>query len=230
MISKDTPFIDIHTHRTSGPFLSFGIHPWWFDDDAYQADSDLVLLENILKAQRIAAIGEVGIDRGHHGTIPQQLKVFEQQILLAEVYQKPLIIHNVRGTDEILRMHKKHQPKQAWIIHGFNGTEAEVRQLTDRGLFLSVGESLFYPNRKIHESIKSIPLDDLFLETDVSEKSIQEVYDKAAERLNLSLEVLKERIFANFVRLKLEVWNSGMTEPGCLSETLALRNLDRAMC
>lgn len=203
--------------------MTYGIHPW-------KVPSNLTCLETLLKENKLAAIGETGIDRLHKDTIPLQIELFEKHILLSEQYRKPLIIHNVRGTDEILRLHKKHHPKQAWIIHGFNGTATEVRQFTDKGILLSVGESIFFENRKIHDSITSIPLDYLFLETDMSEKSIQEIYEKAAELLNLPLEVLKTRIFANFARLNLDVWNNGMTEHDCSSATMALRNFDEVTC
>ena len=231
MNTKDIPFIDIHTHRddpgwiasAKGLAMTYGIHPW-------KVPSNLTRLESLLKENKIVAIGETGIDRLHKDTIPLQIELFEKHILLSEQYRKPLIIHNVKATADILRLHKKHQPKQAWIIHGFNGTATEARQFTDKGIFLSVGESIFYENRKIHESITSIPLDYLFLETDTSEKTIQAIYEKAAELLNLSLEELKKRIFANFARLNLDVWNNGMTEHDCSSATMALRNFDEAMC
>ena len=213
-------------------WTTYGVHPWKLDtviaSEAKQ--STLTVLETLLKENRIAAIGETGIDRAHKDTIPLQLELFEKHILLSEQYQKPLIIHNVRGTADILRLHKKYQPKQAWIIHGFNGTATEAHQLTDRGIYLSVGESLFYENRKIHESITSIPLDCLFFETDTSEKTIQEIYGKASELLKLPVDQLKEQIFANFARLNLNLWNNGMTEPGCSSATMALINLETAMC
>ena len=226
----DIPFIDIHTHCYGEYGYTFGIHPWWFDNAEYRPDSDLSALEQLLKENRLAAIGEVGIDKVHKATLSAQIEIFERQILLSEKYRKPMIIHNVKGTDIILRLHKKHQPQQAWIIHGFNGTAQEAKMLTDKGLFLSVGENLMYHNRKITQSLSSIPLDHLFFETDTAEIEIKVIYEKAAEGLNLPLEVLKERIFANFARLNLTKWKTGETEHGCSSETMALRNCDRAMC
>lgn len=212
MINPEVPFIDIHTHTQKVDYLAmgfstYGIHPWWLDDawrhgEAFGRDNLLIeKLESLLKEDKIIAIGETGIDRNHKDTIDLQLEVFEQHIQLSEQYRKPLIIHNVKATADILRLHKKHQPRQTWIIHGFNGTEQEAQQLTERGICLSVGESIFYPNRKIAKSISSIPLEQLFLETDVSDRTIQEIYGKAAERLNQPLEVLKKRIFDNFTRL-----------------------------
>ena len=246
MITRVIPFIDIHTHQQwkasshdttlAVHAMTYGVHPWELDSVIARSASDeaiykkLTLLESLLQDNRIVAIGETGIDRLHKETIDLQIEVFEQHIRLSEQYQKPLIIHNVKGTADILLLHKKYQPRQAWIIHGFNSNESEIHLLINKGICLSVGESIFYENRKIAKSISSIPLDHLFLETDMSEKTIQEIYEKAAERLNLPLDVLKERIFANFARLNLDVWNNGMTELDCSSAIVALRNLDKAMC
>ena len=223
MISKETPFIDIHTHQSGDGYFTYGIHPW-------RLQPKLSLLETLLKEDKIVAIGETGLDRLHKDTYDLQIEYFEKHILLAEQYQKPLIIHNVKATADILRLHKKYQPKQVWIIHGFNGNVEEIRQLTERGIHLSVGESIFYPNRKITQSILSIPLEYLFLETDTSEKTIQQIYEKAAELLNLPIDQLKEQIFTNFARLKLNPWKTGNNEPGCSSATMALICLDEAMC
>ena len=213
------------------PFLSYGVHPWSFDDITSEAkQSKLTLLETLLKDNRIAAIGETGLDRAHRETFELQQEFFERHILLSEQYQKPLIIHNVRATADILRFFKKHHPMQTWIIHGFNGTVAEVHQLTEKGICLSVGDSICYQNRKITYTIKSIPLEYLFLETDTSERSIQEIYEKVSELLDLPLEQLKEQIFDNFARLNLTSWKTGNNAPDCSSATMALVNLDEAMC
>lgn len=229
----DTPFINIHTHNPhlDSGLYSYGIHPWWLClcDQSETIQKDFELLEKLLQENRIAAIGEMGIDNISKTTLSQQIEVFEKQIPLSERYQKPLIIHNVHGTNEILRLHKTHHPKQTWILHGFNGTVEEAHQLTERGFFLSVGESLFYPNRKISTTIKSIPLDHLFLETDVSQRTIQEIYEKAAELLNIPMDTLKQRLFANFARLNLTTWKTGNNGQDCLSATMALINLERVM-
>ena len=242
MIRKEAPFIDIHTHQSGEGYFTYGIHPWSFDGMSLPSSqsvsplglqgalTNLTLLEKYLQENKIVAIGETGLDRLHKDTYDLQIEFFEKHILLSEQYQKPLIIHNVKATADILRLHKKHQPRQVWIIHGFNGNTEESRQLTERGLYLSVGESIFYPNRKITKTLSSLPLEYLFLETDTSEKTIQQVYAKASELLNLPLDALKEQIFANFARLNLNLWKTGNNAPGCSSVTMALICLDGAMC
>lgn len=226
MNPQEVPFIDIHTHRIAAAtaFPTYGIHPWAVKN------ASLKLLEQLLREDKIAAIGETGLDRAHPDTYNLQREVFERHILLSEQYRKPLIIHNVRATADILGLHQKHRPQQAWILHGFNGNADEIRQLTERGIYLSIGESLFYPNRKITRSLNSIPLESFFFETDTSEKTIQEIYQKASELLNLPILQLKEQIFANFARLNLTSWKTGNNVPDCSSATMALINLDEAMC
>lgn len=226
----DFPFVDFHTHRpaTSGlhvlnlprngafptdrgdhpeiegindsetRWYCYGIHPWWVDD----TENESLLLERLLNENRITMIGETGIDKAHP-LVELQLKTLERHIALSESYQKPLVLHNVRGTSEILQMHKKHHPTQAWVVHGFNGTQEEARQLTCRGIHLSVGESLLYDNRKITISISSISLDHLFFETDEAAIPVSEVYRRASELMGIPLEVLKARVFANFKRILL---------------------------
>lgn len=216
-----TPFIDIHTHKLpqQEDMLSWGIHPWWFDDECYDAEADLQQLEAMLRDGKVAAIGETGLDRLHKASLPRQLEAFERQIALSERYAKPLIIHQVRVTDELLRLHQKHHPRQVWILHGFNGTTEEVRQLTGKGMSLSIGESLLYENRKIQKSISSIPWDHLFFETDEYHGEVETIYAKAAELRNLSLASLKEKIFANFARLNMTTWKTGEIVRVCSSAT-----------
>ena len=112
-----------------------------------------------------------------------------------------MILHDVKRHNEIIALRKKHKAKQPWIVHGFNGTEQDVQQLTGQGMYLSVGESLLHPDRKIHKSFKTIPLDKLFLETDMAEIGIEMFYEAAAHNLGMDLLELQKRIFANFARI-----------------------------
>ena len=216
----EMPFVDIHTHtaRTDDNLLqivnldlnqpcpeegyySYGIHPWALDSADFQMETSLKNLEERLKSPNVIALGEAGLDKMHKASFEQQIELFERQIDLSEALQKPMILHDVKSHNEILALRKKHKVKQSWILHGFNGTEQDVRQLTGQGLYLSVGESLQHSERKIYNSFKFIDLDYLFLETDKAEARIETIYDEAAKLLDIDIAVLQKRLFANFAQL-----------------------------
>ena len=213
-------FIDIHTHTVHTDsnliqivnlnlnqpcpeqgFFSYGIHPWEADKADFQMETALQSLEEKVKLPNVVALGEAGLDKMHKETFEQQIELFERQIELSEALQKPMILHDVRSHNEIIALRKKHKAQQPWIVHGFSGTEQDIKQLLGQRIYLSVGESLLHPERKIHKSLKFIDLDYLFLETDMVEIGIEVVYEAAANLLEMDLSVLQTRIFANFARL-----------------------------
>ncbi len=213
-------FIDIHTHTTKSRdnliqivnlnlnqpcpeqgYYSYGIHPWALDDVEFQAEKALQTLEEKLKLPQVIALGEAGLDKMHKASFERQIELFERQVELSEALQKPMILHDVRSHNEIITLRKKHKAKQPWIVHGFSGTEQDIKQLIGQGIYLSVGESLLHPERKIYKSFKFIDLDYLFLETDMTEIGVETIYEAAADFLEMELSTLKTRIFANFARI-----------------------------
>ena len=215
-----TTFIDIHTHSVKTDdnliqivnldlnqpcpeqdYYSYGIHPWSLDSADFQMETALQSLEEKVKLPNVVALGEAGLDKMHKETFEQQIELFERQIELSETMQKPMILHDVRSHNEIIALRKKRKAQQPWIVHGFSGTEQDIKQLLGQRIYLSVGESLLHPERKIHKSLKFIDLDYLFLETDMVEIGIEVVYEAAANLLEMDLSVLQTRIFANFARL-----------------------------
>lgn len=224
----EAPFINIHTHKvlleesliqivnldleTPCPeqgYYSYGIHPWALDSVDFQLEEALERLEEKLKLPQVIALGEAGLDKMHKSSFERQIELFERQIKLSEAFKKPMILHDVRSHNEIIALRKKHKAKQLWILHGFNGTEQDAQQLSGQKIYLSVGESLLHPERKICKSLKFIDLNYLFLETDMAEIGVEKVYEAAANLLEMDINVLKTRIFANFATL----WNTGKTEP-----------------
>ena len=216
----ETPFINIHTHTAKSDdnliqivnlnlnqpcpeqgYYSYGIHPWALDNADFQVDEALNKLKENLQQPQVIALGEAGLDKMHIASFEQQNKLLERQIKLSEALQKPMILHDVRSHNEIIALRKKHKAKQPWIVHGFGGTEQDVKQLIGQGIYLSVGESLLHPERKIHKSFKFIDLDYLFLETDMAEIGVETIYEAAANMLEMDLSALKTRIFANLARL-----------------------------
>ena len=190
---------DIHTHndRADGKYtiynsngyiedrkISIGIHPWDINDGW---EERFAAIRNEACRDNVRAVGECGIDKLRSvATIETQLKVFKAHAMLAEEIQKPLIIHCVKGLDEITAIHKEIAPKQAWIIHGFRGKPQQAEQLAKNGFYISFGE-MFNA-----ESLKTAPKERLFIESDESTVPIEEIYTKIAELRGISTAELQQ--------------------------------------
>ena len=218
------PFINIHTHQSHIDnkefieiynidvdshvnvdvtfFYSIGIHPW--ECQKSKVKSSIVQWLNSSMAQRFkgsTAIGECGIDRACGIDFDIQKDVFIKQIEISEQYNKPMIIHAVRAHSDIISIRKETKAKMPWIIHGFQGNEQIVNQYLRHNIYLSLGDVLFKNESRAVELLKTIPSERLFLETDDSERSIVDVYERASVLSGRSLDDLRSDIFNNFVKI-----------------------------
>ena len=221
------PFVNIHTHQSHIDnkefieinnidvdnhvnvdvtfFYSIGIHPW----DCQQSTVNGQQLENklVIETSRclgdmnLKAIGECGIDRVCGIDIEIQKDVFIKQIEISERHNKPMIIHAVRSHSDIMSIRKETKAKMPWIIHGFQGNEQIVTQYLRHNIYLSLGDVLFKNESRATELLKLIPSERLFLETDDSDISIAEVYERASVLSGRSLNDLRSDIFNNFVKI-----------------------------
>lgn len=55
-------------------------------------------------------------------------------------------------------------------------------------------------NSRIRKSIGSLLLDHMFLETDESDYSIEEIYNEASALIEIPLNELKEKVYRNYRR------------------------------
>ena len=202
--------IDIHTHnadcdRHSSIFnskeyidnrnISIGIHPWDIDSSW---EKQFTIIKELARKENVRAIGECGIDKLRSlATTDTQLKIFKAHALLAEEIQKPLIIHCVKGFDELIAMHRELLPKQAWIIHGFRGKPQQTEQLIKEGFYISFGEKFNI------DSLKALPLEQLFVESDESKIGIANIYNLIANVKGCSIEDLSLHVIANAKRCNL---------------------------
>ncbi|MDZ7739167.1 MAG: TatD family hydrolase [Bacteroidales bacterium] len=186
---------DRYPEVLDGIAYSCGIHPWYIDEGALEGQ--LSELRRIASMDNVIALGEAGFDRIKGAESGLQEKAFIMQADLSEEMEKPLFIHCVKGWDELLKNHKEINPRMRWIIHGFRGKPELAGQLLDKGFYLSPWvEWAIRPASK--ETIKSIPPDRLFLETDGFDIGIEPVYEVVAGHLGMETEKLKEQLWNNF--------------------------------
>ena len=203
-------WVDIHTHRpldgrpgirglrigtdfpdsTDGK-ISAGIHPW----DAERAQREW--LDGIRELQP-AAVGEVGLDYATDIDREAQRTWLARQRDLAAELGLPLVVHCVRAYDDLKAMLSGF-PLPV-IVHGFTGSEQLASQLLDRGWYLSFGKTV-ERSPKTRRTLRSIPSDRLFLETDMSGEEIESVYRRAADIRNEPAESLRDAVHTNYLNL-----------------------------
>lgn len=203
--------LDIHTHRlpavagtaitSTGPdafvpepgmYYSVGLHPWQVSEsDGGEAFDALCC---VVRHPQVLAVGEAGLDRLARAPLDVQWRVLEQQARLADEVGKPLVVHLVRATAELLALRKKLSPCVPWIVHGFRGKPQLADQLLRHGLYLSFGEHC-QP-----EALRAVPTDRLFLETDESPVPIEELLVRAAALRRMEPEELRTVLAANATR------------------------------
>ena len=225
-LTEMIPFVNIHTHSENinkeeyveirnidvdnmvnvnvSHFYSIGIHPWEVGSEELR---NLGIEElGDLVSQRLGdlnflAIGECGLDRVCESDFELQKEVFVKQIELSEQFNKTLIIHAVKSYSDIISIRKETKAKNNWIIHGFQGSEQSAEQLLKHGIYLSLGDVLFKNEIKAKRLLQTIPLEKLFLETDVAERKISDVYEKAVLLSGIEMDELRNEIFNNFVKI-----------------------------
>ena len=177
-------------HFAGRSFASIGLHPWQAED--LTEGSLLLLEEKLLRFPRVVALGEAGLDRVCSTPYSTQLYFFREEVRLADRLDLPLIIHLVRAQEDLVRLKKELRPHAPWLIHGFRGKPQQAEQLLRAGFYLSFG-------RCFHSESLALAYGEgrAFLETDdVPDLLISSVYSEAAHSLDLSVEELREKLYA----------------------------------
>lgn len=174
---------------------SVGIHPWYID--LAQVDASLHLIENKSNEQGFLAIGECGLDKRIDQPMHIQMEVFKKQLLLAQTLNKPVIIHCVGAFQELIALKKELKLNIPLVVHGFSKSAEQAKQLVENGFYLSFGKYLIQ-NPGLKEVFLSVPNDRIFLETDVLDLNILDIYKLAADYKAIDLVVLQSIIKNNF--------------------------------
>lgn len=215
-------FIDIHTHRQepindtiqiinlfpneveeidNHPklFYSLGIHPWNINKN--YVEEDIKIIKEFSENKKVLAIGEIGLDRISNIQLDIQTEIFIRQLTIAEICEKPVIIHCVKAFSELISIKKTTKSKIPWIIHGFNQNEQILNELIKNSIYISLGHHLTIDNSNAQNAINKIPKELLFFETDENEEAIWKLYNIAAEKLEIELAELQNQIKSNFKNL-----------------------------
>ena len=147
---------------------TFGIHP--HESEKYpQVDSKFILnIKN--KHNKIIGIGETGLDFYYnHSEKEIQKKSFIEHISAASQLNIPIIVHSRNAevdTYEILKSESKNSNLKV-LIHCFTGSRDFAKKLIDLNFYISVsGIITFKKSTELADTVSSIPMENLLVETD----------------------------------------------------------------
>jgi len=102
----------------------------------------------------------------------KQLFYFEQQLLLAQKKELPVILHILKTHNQALSSLKKY-PVIGGTVHAFNGSLQQAEQYIELGFKLGFGGMLTYErSSKLRKLAAELPLESIVLETDAPDMTV----------------------------------------------------------
>jgi len=149
-------------------FPAYGLHPYFIDQ---HKPEHLDQLKDWIKKEQPVAVGECGLDYFLPDLDQEKQKTFfESQLEMAKEFDLPIIIHARRAVEDVINLIKK-SGHQKGMIHSYNGSLQQAKQLIDLGYYLSFGGAVTYARaKKLRTLIKDLPLDSLLIETDAPDQ------------------------------------------------------------
>ena len=146
----------------------YGLHPYFV---VQHTEQDLALLPEYAQRHDCVAIGETGLDfRKGQADPEQQQYYFEAQVDIAQQLDKPVVIHSVRATEQVITTLKRY-PGVRGMVHSYSGSYEQARQLIDMGVYLSFGGAVTHERAsRLRQTLCSLPLSCLLLETDAPDQ------------------------------------------------------------
>jgi TatD DNase family protein len=169
--------------QTPRIYATAGIHP----QEAAQCDTlALANLDALLSEPEVLACGEIGLDFYHDDNPPiaVQREAFAQQIELARVHRKPLIIHCRPGEafgpendawEQTLAILEEHWSRDGGsgesafggILHCFSGDRSHAERALALGFLISFAGNCTYPSAgALREIAAKLPAERILVETD----------------------------------------------------------------
>ncbi|BAQ61227.1 putative deoxyribonuclease YcfH [Geminocystis sp. NIES-3708] len=198
-------------------YCAVGLHPLdaqkWQGEKTYQQ-----ILKSAQSYPKVVAIGEMGLDFYKDDQQELQKEVFWQQLTIAQLLNKPVIIHcrDAASTlQDILRKFIREKGEVTGVMHCWAGNPEETQWFLDLGMYISFSGVVTFKNAKtVHASASIVPSDRLLIETDCpflaptpyrgkrNEPSyVVHVAEKLAEIRGESLETIAEQTYDNASRL-----------------------------
>jgi TatD DNase family protein len=147
-----------------GIYAALGYHP--HESDRY-AEDDLSALRELARASKVVAIGETGLDYAKKlAGAENQKRLFRRHLALARELGKPVVVH-CRDAHADTRAILREADSTRGVIHCFSGNADDAREYVAMGFYLSIAGPVTFTNaHALRQTVRSIPLDRMLIETD----------------------------------------------------------------
>ena len=215
------PGVDVESSRSalalaeSRPWLfaAVGLHP---EDCAGCTDVDFDAVRELCRAEKVVAIGEIGLDYYWAENPPREFQqaVFRRQLQMAQDEDLPVIVHDREAHGDCLEIVKEFSGVRG-VFHCFSGSPEMAEELLRRGWYLGFDGPVTYKNaRRAPEVVAVTPLDRIVVETDApymspvpnrgkrnDSRNLPYIVEKLAEWKGISPEEMTEHVWNNGLRL-----------------------------
>ncbi len=195
-------------------YYTIGFHP---ETASNVTKKDMEELEKIIEEKaedkKFVAIGEIGLDYYYtKENKEEQKELFNKQLVIAQKYKKPIVIHCRDATEDMYNIIKSEKYKDSKIaFHCFQPSELLAKLIIERKYMIGIGGNITYNrNEKSIEIIKRIPINQILFETDApyltpvphrgkrnESKYINFVIEKVAEIKQVDPEGLAKEVYKN---------------------------------
>lgn len=145
-------------------WAAIGIHP-----NSAETPFDAEKLRILARSPKVVALGESGLDYFRHPESAElQKKWLREHIAVAKEVHKPIIIHSRdAGADCLQILKEESAAKAGGVFHCFAENAEFAKKLADINFSVSFpGIATFKTAESLRETIRSIPLEQIMLETD----------------------------------------------------------------
>lgn len=143
-----------------GVWCSVGCHPC----DVDQWDPEPIL--DHLAHPRVVAVGECGLDFFHKPyDEARQEAVLREQIEIARSAGLPIIIHNRKSNEQVVRVLREANYGQG-VFHCFSADRRTLDAALEMGFHISFSGTATFLNASVRELVPLVPEDRILVETD----------------------------------------------------------------
>lgn len=147
-------------------YAAIGVHP---NDTGNMSEEDIEWLRVHSSDPKVVAVGEIGLDYYWNEPEPEiQKKWFERQIALAKEVDLPIIYHSREAAEDTMKIIRDTKAYECGgVIHCYSYSKEMAKEYVKMGYFIGVGGVVTFKNgRKLKETVETISLEHIVLETD----------------------------------------------------------------